>query len=74
MWLLLTLGSDLELLSLDKGELLQLSLLWTPLVVDEAVPDDHVAATLAESRVEVERDVTGCAKIQSDPENQQRCL
>ena len=72
--MLLTLGSDLELLPRDEGELLQLSLLWTPLVVDEAVPDDHPATCLVESRVEVERDVTGCTEIQSNSENQQRCL
>lgn len=49
---------NLKGLSLDKGEVLQLSLFWPPLVANEAVPDDHLPAILIEARVEVEGQVT----------------
>lgn len=62
----------LEWLSPDKGEMLQLSLLRTPLLSNTAVPDDHLPAVVVKTRVEVEGQVTWCGHIHYDPEKQQR--
>lgn len=63
---------DLKGLSLDEGEVLQLSLFWPPLVANEAVPDDHLPAILIETRVEVEGQVMSCGHVHCDPKKQQR--
>lgn len=63
---------DLEWLSLNKGELGQLSLLTSPNIADAAVPDNHLLAVLIEARVEVEGQVTWCSQIDGDPIRQQK--
>lgn len=60
--------SDLKGLSLDKGEVLGVSLLFTPPPSDAAVPNHHLPATLVEARVEVEGQVIGRTNIHSNPE------
>lgn len=62
----------LKWLSQDKGEVLQLSLLFPPLLLDAAVPDDHPLPVLVEARVEVKGQVFCCVQIDGDPKEQQR--
>lgn len=62
--------SDLEWLPLDKREPLEISLFSPPLIVDAAVPDYHLIATLVEARVEMEGQVACCGQIHCDPEKQ----
>lgn len=64
--------SDLKRSSGAEGEGVQLSLLRSPSLVDEAVPDEHLAAVLVEARVEVEGDVIVIGgHVHGEPETQQ---
>lgn len=65
--------SDLKRFSLDKGEGVQLSLLRSPLLANEAVPDNYLFSTLVEARVEVKghiRPIGG--HVHCDPDTQQQ--
>lgn len=64
---------DLKRLTRGEGEGLQLSLLRPPLLVDEAVPDDRLAAAVIEARVEVEGHVTTVGgHVHGDPDTQEQ--
>lgn len=64
--------SDLKRHSRDEGKGVQLSLLRSPLLVDAAVPDNHLVAVLVEARVEVEGNVGALGgQVHGDPGTQQ---
>lgn len=65
--------SDLKRFSLNKGEELQLSLLWSPLLANEAVPDNHLFSTLVEARVEVKGNIRPIGgHVHCDPDTHQQ--
>lgn len=64
--------SDHKRISWDEREGFQLSLLRSPLLVDQAVPDDHLLAVLVEARVEVEGQVRPIGgQVHGDPDTQE---
>lgn len=66
--------SDLKRFSLDKGEGgVQLSLLRSPLLANEAVPDNHLFSTLVEARVEVKGQIRPIGgHVHCDPDTQRQ--
>lgn len=63
--------SDLKRFSLDKGEEVQLSLLWSPLLANAAVPDNYLFSTLVEARVEVKGQIRPIGgHVHRDPDTQ----
>lgn len=61
--------SDLKWLSLNEGEGVQLSLLGSPLLANEAVPDNHLFATLFEARVKVKGNIRPIGgQVHRDPD------
>lgn len=60
----------LKSLTRYEGKVGDLSLFFSPLVSDAAVPDDHLMAILIKTRVKVKGKVMTSVQVHCDPEKQ----